>query len=101
MRRVSREGGSSRIFRRMLFVSQCRKNLQETLLGCHYLWVSKTFMLKRVSSRFLSQFFCLMVPKDFVGELFCAMVQQISGIETGYGLGMGAGIRILRRSYFV
>ena len=40
-------------------------------------------MLKRVSSRFLSQIFCLRVPNDILGEPICAMVQQNSGIESG------------------
>ena len=28
---------------------------------------------------FLSKFFCLTVPKNFVGEPFCAVFQKISG----------------------
>ena len=44
----------------------------------------ENIMLKRVDSRFLSQTFCLMVPKDIVGEPFCAMIQQISGFGKVY-----------------
>ena len=34
---------------------------------------------------FLSKFFCLTVPKNFVGEPFCAVFQKISGREKVYG----------------
>ena len=34
---------------------------------------------------FLSNFFCLAVPKNFVGEPFCAVFQKISGSEKVYG----------------
>ena len=30
-------------------------------------------------------FFCLAVPKNFVGEPFCAVFQKISGSEKFYG----------------
>ena len=32
-------------------------------------------------SRFSVEFFCLRVPKNFVGELFCAVLKKISGSE--------------------
>ena len=34
---------------------------------------------------FLSKFFCLTVPKNLVGEPFCAVFQKISGSEKVYG----------------
>ena len=34
---------------------------------------------------FLSKFFCLTMPKDFLGEPFCAVFQKISGSERVYG----------------
>ena len=33
---------------------------------------------------FLSKFFCLTVPKSFVGEPFCAVFQKIFGSEKVY-----------------
>ena len=33
----------------------------------------------------LSKFFCLTVPKNFVGEPFCAVFQKISGSQKVYG----------------
>ena len=39
-------------------------------------------MLKRVMSRFFVDFFCLTVPKKFVGQPFS--VSLISGMETFY-----------------
>ena len=34
---------------------------------------------------FLSNIFCLTVPKCFVGEPFCAVFKKISGSEKNYG----------------
>ena len=34
---------------------------------------------------FVSNFFCLTVPKKLVGEPFCAVFQKISGSEKVYG----------------
>ena len=34
---------------------------------------------------FLSKFFCFPVPKNLVGEPFCAVFQRISGSEKVYG----------------
>ena len=34
---------------------------------------------------FPSKIFCLTVPKNFVGEPFCAVFQKISGSEKVYG----------------
>ena len=34
---------------------------------------------------FLSKFFCLTVPKNLVGEPFCAVFQKTSGSEKVYG----------------
>ena len=42
-------------------------------------------MLQRVMSRFSVDFFCLTVPKNLVGEHFCAVFQKISGSEKVYG----------------
>ena len=42
---------------------------------------------------FLSKFFCLTVPKNFVGEPFCAVFQQKFVDERG-------GIKIFRRKLF-
>ena len=36
-------------------------------------------------SRFFVKFFCLAVPKNFVGEPFRAVFQKISGSEKVYG----------------
>ena len=38
-------------------------------------------MLKRIISRFLVDFFCLAVPKNFAGEPFCAVFWKGSGSE--------------------
>ena len=36
-------------------------------------------------SRFSVNIFCLIVPKNFVGEPFCAVFQKISGGQKVYG----------------
>ena len=35
--------------------------------------------------KFPSKYFCLRMPKTFVGEPFCALFQKRSGSEKGYG----------------
>ena len=35
--------------------------------------------------KFPSNFFCLTVPKGFVGEPFCPVFQKVSGSEKFYG----------------
>ena len=42
-------------------------------------------MLKWGMSRFSVETFCLAVPKNFVGETFCAVFQKIVGHEKFYG----------------
>ena len=49
---------------------------------------------------FPSKFFCLRVPKQFVGEKFCAVFQKVSGSEKLYGIERG-GINIFRQKNFV
>ena len=50
---------------------------------------------------FFQKIFCLTVPKNFVGEPFCAVIQKISGSEKVYGLegGGGRSIKIFRRKF--
>ena len=38
-----------------------------------------------VTHVFRSKIFCLTVPKSFVGEPFCAVLQKVSGMEEIYG----------------
>ena len=43
----------------------------------------------RENQDFPSKFSCFTVPKNFVGEPFCALFQKISGSEKVYGWGGG------------
>ena len=52
---------------------------------CHYFRVSNNFMLQRVMSLTSVEIFCLTVPKNFVGEPFCAVFQKNSGNDIVYG----------------
>ena len=71
--------GLSRYSIESIFLSQCRKVLYVKPLVCHIFAVSKNFMLQTVMHTFLSNFFCLRVPKIFVEEPFCAVFQKFSG----------------------
>ena len=52
----------------------------------HSFRVSKKFNDKRGEYQaFPSKFFCLTVPKNLVGEPFCAVFQKHSGSEKVYG----------------
>ena len=52
---------------------------------CHQFRVSKFFMLKWGMSPISVDCFCLAVPKNFVGETFCAVFQKIVGHEKVHG----------------
>ena len=49
---------------------------------------------------FRSKNFCLTVPKNFVGEPFCAVFQKISGIEE-FMEKRGGGAKVFCRNLFV
>ena len=83
--------------RRIFFVSLCRKISPGNPLVCHNFRVSNYFMLKRVMSRYFVEFFCLTVPKKFVGEPY--RVSLISGIEKFYA--SEGYVTIFRRNFFV
>ena len=51
-----------------------------TNLGCR-----KILCFRGFCDDHLSKFFCLTVPKIFVGEPFCAVFQKVSGSEKVYG----------------
>ena len=75
---------SIKIFRPNFFVSQCRKNSYGNPLEFHKFRVWKKFFASEGYVKifdFLSQFFCLTVPKKFVGEPFCAVFHKIFGSE--------------------
>ena len=77
---LDKKGGSINIFRRKFFVSQCRKYSQvnPSVLCFRKFPVVKKFTDKRGEYQdFPSKFFCLTVPKIFVGESFTVAV--ISG----------------------
>ena len=49
--------------------------------GIEKVWIRK----RREYRYFLSKIFCLTVPKNFLGETFCAVFQKIPGCEKVYG----------------
>ena len=78
------------IFSRNFHVSQCRKisKRNPSDLCFRKCPVAKKFMDKRGGGEyqdFPSNIFCLTVPKNFIGEPFCAVFQKISGSEKVYG----------------
>ena len=70
------------VFCRFLFVSQCRKTSWACLQCFRKFGVSKNFMLNWGYHKFPSKFFCLTVPKNFVG--IPPTFQKIWGIEKFY-----------------
>ena len=48
-------------------------------------------MHQRVISRLTVEFFCITVPKLFVEEPLCAVLQRVSGGEKVYGIEVGRG----------
>ena len=70
------------IFRRKFFVSQCRKLSWASVQCFRKFRVSKNFMLNRGYHIFPSKFFCLTVPKNFMG--ISSMSQKKVGIENFY-----------------
>ena len=72
-------------FRRKILVSQCRKISWASLQCFRKFGVSKNFMHNRGYDVFPSKIFCLTVPRNFIGEPFCAVFQKISGSEKVYG----------------
>ena len=85
------EEGSITFFCQKLFVSQCRKTLPRNFLCFRNIHLPKTVRDKRGVGYydFLSKLFCLIIPKNFVGEPFRAVFQKISGSEKFYGTRRG------------
>ena len=50
---------------------------------------------------FLSKNFSVTVPKNFVGQPFCAVFQKFSSSEKVYGEKGGGSIKIFRRIIFL
>ena len=88
------EEGSSTIFCRKSFVSQCRKFSEgnPSVLCFRKLLVPKKNSDKSEGevSRFLLENFCLTVPKNAVGEPFS--LSLVSGIEKVWIKGWGGGV---------
>ena len=72
------------------FLSQCRKfpwgeSFSVSLIsGIEKFYASEGRVMSRFSI-FCRIFFCITVPKNLVGEPFCAVFQKISGSEKVYG----------------
>ena len=75
--------GDSKNFRQKFFVSQCRKLLHGKILVFHYFRLSRNFKDKRGYKDFRSNFLCLSVPKNFIGESFTVSLN--SGVKKFYG----------------
>ena len=82
---MDKKGGSVKIFRRKLFISQCRRVWQGNPLVYTKFGNRKFFLLERVISRFSVENFCLLVPKLLAGEHFGAVFQNCSGSEKIFG----------------
>ena len=65
---MEKRGWGTRISRRKVFISQCRKNTLGNPFVFHYFWVSTNLMLERTKSQFSFEIFFLTKPKTFVGD---------------------------------
>ena len=87
---IIREGGGGiKLFRRIFFVSLCRKLSQgnPSVLCLRKFAVAIKIMDKRTGGIkiFRKNIFCLRVPEHFVGENSCAVFQKVSGCKKLYG----------------
>ena len=85
------------IFRRKFFVSQCRKLLWASLQCFRTIGILKKFMHIRGYHNYLSKFFCLFLPKNFLSIPWIFLKNW--GIEKF--LCTIGGITIFRRNIFV
>ena len=66
----------------------------------NFAYRKKLRIRERVIHVFRSKIFCLTMPKNFVGEPFCAVFQKISGIEEIYGEEGGGAYHIFPSKRF-
>ena len=82
-------GGGIKIFRRIIFLSQCREiSWGHPVEQCFRNFpVPKKFLDERGGEYqdFPSKNISLTVSKNFLGQPFCAMFQEFSGSEKDYG----------------
>ena len=79
-------GASIKICRRIFSSHTAEISVGESFTVALVSGIEKVWIRKRREYRyFLSKFFCLTVPKNFLGETFCAVFQKIPGIEKFYG----------------
>ena len=88
-KKIEQEGGSIKIFRRK-FLSHSAKYYRRGSLQCCNRFgfrknSDKSGGVGRGYQDFPSNFFCLTVPKTFVGESFCAVFQKNSHCGKIYG----------------
>ena len=67
---MEKRGWGTRISRRKVFISQCRKNTLGNPFVFHYFWVSTNLMLQRVKSRFSVENVLSQSAEKFVGDPF-------------------------------
>ena len=82
------EKGGITFFRRNFLShrTETKSFVKEPFCFPEIFWYQKNFMDKRgLNTIFSQKFFCLTVPRSFVGEPFCAVFQKISGTEKVYG----------------
>ena len=74
-------GGEYQIFPCKIFRLTVPENFLGQTFRLSLFRVSKNFMLQKVMSQLSVDFFCLKVPRIFVGKPFCAVFQKVSGSE--------------------
>ena len=78
-------GGVSRFSVKNFLSHSAEKFRRGTLQCVTNFGYRKILCFKELCHDFVSKFFCLTMPKYFIGEPFCAVFQKMSGSEEVYG----------------
>ena len=86
-KKITDEGELSRFFVEIFFVIEGQKTSwgNISVVSFRNFTVAKKIMDKRGYQDFPSKKFCLTLPRNFVGEHFCAVFGIFSGSEKLYG----------------
>ena len=97
---VDKRGGVSRFFVKNFLSRSAEKFRRGTPQCVTNFGYRKILCFKELCHDFVSKFFCLTVPKNFIGEPFCAVFQKMSGSEKVYGKEEGGEYQVFPSKNF-
>ena len=97
---IDKKGGISRVSVENFLSDSAEKFRSGTLQCVINFGYRKILCFKGLCNDFLSKKFCLIVPKHFVVEPFCAVFQKISGSKKVYRQERGGSIKFFLRIFF-